>query len=96
MISEIAVFTIKPGMETQFEQGVSKATPLFLRSRGCHGLRLMKSVEDPSQYTLLVNWDTVEDHMVHFRESEAFTTWRGLVGDCFAAPPQVHHAAQVV
>ena len=33
MISEIAQFSIKPGMEAQFEQGVAQAKPIFLRAR---------------------------------------------------------------
>lgn len=72
MIHEIAQITIKPGMEAQFEAGVTQAKPLFLRSRGCHGVNLQRSIEQPSQYTLVVAWETVEDHMVHFRESDEF------------------------
>ncbi|AOY96683.1 antibiotic biosynthesis monooxygenase [Cupriavidus sp. USMAA2-4] len=96
MISEIAQFSIKPGMEAQFEQGVAQAKPIFLRARGCHGLNLLKSIEEPSLYTLVVSWDTVEDHMVHFRESADFLEWRRLVGDCFAAAPKVGHASTVL
>ncbi|CAG9181193.1 hypothetical protein LMG23992_04438 [Cupriavidus laharis] len=96
MIKEIAQITVKSGSESQFEQGVGKATPLFLRSRGCHGVQLFRSVEQPQQYTLVVEWETVEDHMVHFRESPEFQQWRELVSDCFAAPPQVGHVAKVL
>jgi heme-degrading monooxygenase HmoA len=96
MIFEIAQITIKPGMETRFEQGVETATPLFLRSRGCHGVKLLRSIEHPENYSLMVTWDTVEDHMVHFRESDEYQQWRGLVGECFASPPQVGHAGTVL
>ncbi|WP_439687850.1 Antibiotic biosynthesis monooxygenase [Cupriavidus oxalaticus] len=96
MIKEIAQLTIKPGMEPQFEQGVSQAKPLFLRSRGCHGVQLFRSIEQPEQYTLVVDWETVEDHMVHFRESDEFQQWRALVGGTFAAPPNVHHVSKAL
>lgn len=96
MIKEIAQLTIKPGLEQQFEQGVSQARPLFLRSRGCQGVQLFRSIEQPEQYTLVVDWETVEDHMVHFRESPEFQQWRALVGDTFAAPPNVHHVSQAL
>lgn len=96
MIHEIAQITIKPGMEAQFEANVAKAKPLFLRSKGCHGLNLQRSIEQPSQYALVVAWETVEDHMVHFRESDEFQQWRTLVSDCFAAPPAVHHVNTVL
>jgi hypothetical protein len=36
-------------------------------------------------------WDTLEDHMVGFRESPAFAEWRALLGPHFAGPPAVEH-----
>lgn len=96
MIHEVAEITVKPGMEARFEAGVLEAKPLFLRARGCHGVNLFRSIESPERYTLVVAWETVEDHMVHFRESEDFQAWRALVGDCFAAPPQVGHVSTVM
>lgn len=93
MIFEIARFEIKPGKENDFEQGVAQATPLFKRAQGCHGLRLLRSIENPSHFTLLVTWASVADHMVGFRESADFQEWRRLVGDFFAAPPIVEHAS---
>jgi heme-degrading monooxygenase HmoA len=91
MVFEMAQLTIKPGMESAFEKGVSLAVPLFQRARGCHGLQLLRSVEQPSLYTLMVTWQTVDDHNVHFRGSEDFQEWRRLVGEYFANPPQVTH-----
>lgn len=96
MIFELARFTIKPGMENDFEQGVAKATPLFQRARGCRGLQLLRSIEQPSHFTLVVRWDSVDDHMVHFRESDDFQRWRELVGEYFASAPHVEHAHAVV
>ncbi|PVY75716.1 quinol monooxygenase YgiN [Cupriavidus alkaliphilus] len=96
MIHEIVQITIKPGMEAQFEASVARARPLFLDSKGCHGVNLQRSIEQPSHYTLVVAWETLEDHTVHFRQSEAFHQWRGLVGDCFAAPPAIHHVNTVL
>ena len=74
---------------------VRAAAPLFLRARGCHGLAIHRSDEFPQRYRLVVLWDTVEDHMVHFRNSDDFAEWRRLVGHCFAAPPQVEHVREV-
>jgi hypothetical protein len=39
----------------------------------------------------MVTWETVDDHTVHFRESQDFQEWRRLVGGFFAGPPQVGH-----
>jgi len=96
MIQEIAHILVKPGHESAFEAGVAQAKPLFLRARGCHGLALHRSVEEPLRYTLVVQWASVEDHMVHFRESDDFQAWRALVADHFDGAPVVHHEAQVL
>lgn len=96
MIQEIAQIDVKPGMEAEFEKGVAAAAPLFRRARGCQGLRLMRSIEKPSRYRLIVDWETVEAHTVDFRESEDFKAWRGHVGHCFASPPEVEHVSEAL
>jgi heme-degrading monooxygenase HmoA len=96
MIYEMAQIEVKPGTESAFERGVTQAIPLFQKARGCHGVRLLKSIEQPSRYTLMVTWETVEDHTVHFRQSDAFQQWRKLVGECFAGQPQVAHVEVAV
>lgn len=96
MINEIAVIHVKEGAGAAFEAAVTKARPLFLASKGCHGVQLFRGIETPLQYTLVVDWETVEHHMVDFRESEAFKQWRALIGEHLAQPPQVQHVQQVM
>ena len=96
MIMEVAEIQVKPGTETQFEAAVQAAVPLFQRAKGCSAMRLERSIEQPSSYNLLVQWATVENHMVDFRESADFQEWRRLVGDFLAAPPKVGHTATAV
>ena len=91
MVLESAEILIKPGMEAEFEAAVRQATPLFQRARGCAGMQLQRGIENPQAYRLLVRWETVEDHNVHFRGSEDFQEWRRLVGHCFDCPPNVTH-----
>ena len=96
MILESAELLIKPGMEEQFEAGVRQATPLFERARGCAGMQLQRGIENPRAYRLLVRWQTLEDHTVHFRGSEDFQEWRRLVGHCFDGAPTVTHLDTVL
>jgi heme-degrading monooxygenase HmoA len=96
MITEIAQIDVKPGTEKDFEAAVARARPLFLRARGGRGIELHKSIEKPSRYRLMAKWDTLENHTVDFRGSEDFTAWRGLVGQYFAAPPEVEHTETVL
>lgn len=95
MIVEIVEIDILEGHAADFEAAVAKAAPLFQNSRGCRSFALNRSIEKPQLYRLNVGWDTVEDHMVHFRESEAFLGWRALVGPHFANPPRVEHVNSV-
>jgi heme-degrading monooxygenase HmoA len=96
MILEIAQIVVRAGMEAEFEAGVAAATPLFRRAKGCLSMELVRSIEFPSRYRLLVGWETLENHTVDFRGSEDFQAWRGLVSHCFDGAPEVEHAAQAV
>jgi heme-degrading monooxygenase HmoA len=91
MILEYVRIRISGGMEAAFEEGVEKAAPLFRRAKGCRSMSLKRVEEERGAYVLMVGWDTIEDHMVHFRGSEDFKEWRKLVGHCFAEPPKVEH-----
>lgn len=91
MIFEIAEIDVKAGEEAAFEAAVAKAVPLFQRAKGCQGMELQRSIETPSKYRLVVRWETIEDHMVHFRGSDDFQEWRKLVGPHFVSAPVVGH-----
>ena len=95
MVFELARISVKPGMEAEFEANVAKAKPVFARAKGCRGMQLQRSVERPSTFILVVEWDTVENHTVDFRGSDDFKEWRKLVGHCFEATPDVEHTTQV-
>ena len=92
MILEIGQIDVKPGMESAFEAAVAEAVPLFKQSKGCRSMRLTRSIELPSRFRILVEWETLENHTVDFRGSENFTKWRALVSPYFEAPPNVEHA----
>lgn len=96
MIKELAEIDIRPGCEQAFEDAASEARALFLGSKGCLAFRLYRSLEQPSRYHLAVEWESVEAHMVEFRNSEAFLGWRRLCGPYFLNPPRVEHVTIIV
>ncbi len=96
MIDELVEIRVIAGQETAFVAAVKQAKPLFLAAKGCHGLRLTRSIEVPDLFRLLVRWETVEDHMVGFRNSDAFGEWRRLAGPHFAKPPHVEHLETMI
>lgn len=96
MIYEIASLTIDPADAEAFEAAVRGCIPHFRGAAGCRSMRLERVIEEPGAYRLVVGWNTVEDHMVGFRESDAFTAWRAAVGPFFTAPPHVVHVEEAV
>lgn len=91
MVTEIAYLTIDPARAEDFIAAVERARPLFDAAAGCQSMRLERVVEDPAQYRLIVGWDSVEAHMVTFRESDDFQQWRALAGPFFVDTPRVEH-----
>ena len=96
MIHEIAEIDVTPGDEAAFEAAVAEAVPHFRNAVGCRSIALNRSIESPERYRLVVGWDSVDDHVIGFRESAGFQAWRGLVGRYFAKPPRVEHVASVI
>jgi len=58
-------------------------------------MALQRVVEQPGHYRLIVGWDSIDDHMVHFRASDAYGEWRALVGHFFSRSPEVYHLDDV-
>ena len=92
MITEIATLRIDPARAAEFEAAVAAAVPYFQASEGCHGMALERVIETPGVYNLRVLWESVEHHMVTFRESDNFQKWRAAAGPFFVEPPKVVHA----
>jgi heme-degrading monooxygenase HmoA len=92
MILELADIRIQTGMQAQFDSAIERAIGLTIaKAAGYLGHQVQKGIESPERYILMVRWNTLENHTIDFRESHAFTEWRGIVGPFFAAPPTVEH-----
>lgn len=96
MILEIAQIDVNPGMEAEFEALVKQAAPLFRSAKGCAGMTLQRSIEEAARYRVFLQWETLENSTIDFRQSQGLVEWRKLVGHCFASPPQVEHVHEVM
>jgi heme-degrading monooxygenase HmoA len=96
MFWEVAQIDVNPGSEAAFEAAAVAGVPLFERARGCKSMELYRLVEQPSRYRLVVGWETLEDHTVHFRGSEDFQEWRRLLKGLFVGAPVVDHMQSVL
>ncbi len=95
MVLEHTLISVRPGSEEAFEAALLEARRIISASPGFRSLELHRGVESPDRFLLLVEWETLEDHVVGFRESEAFAAWRALIGPYFASPPVVDHFVPV-
>lgn len=92
MILELADIRIQPGKQAEFDEAIQRGIAQTIsKAKGYHGHKVQKGVEAPERYLLMVYWATLENHTVDFRESPAFTEWRGIVGPFFASAPHVEH-----
>lgn len=94
MVTEIAEIDVIAGSEMQFELAVAQAEPNFRAAKGCGRVTLGRSAEYPYRYRLMVEWDSIDDHMA-FRATPAFQIWRSLAGPHFATAPRVEHVTTV-
>lgn len=95
MILERAVIHVLPAQEDEFEVAMGEARNVIAQSPGFRSLRVLRGVERRRDYLLLVEWDSLEDHTVGFRESHLFHQWRGLIGRFFDGEPTVQHFAPI-
>ena len=93
MIREVAQISIREDARGQFVTDLSRAVAEILPDvEGViEFLHVGWCLERPNVYMFTIDWETLNDHMVGFRESEQFTQWRTLIGPHFDGPAVVEH-----
>ena len=91
MILEMAILPVRAGAAAGFEAAFKLASPIIARAKGHISHELQRCVEHPERYVLLVRWETLDDHMVGFRESADFQEWRALLHYFYDPKPEVLH-----
>ncbi|MEO5632532.1 antibiotic biosynthesis monooxygenase [Gaiella sp.] len=95
MITEQAVLDVKVGQEAAFEAAFETAKATIASMPGFRSLRLLRCIERPSRYLLLVEWATLEDHTVGFRGSTEYQEWKRLLHRFYDPFPTVEHFTPV-
>ena len=92
MILEHVDIRIHPGQQAAFDEVIQRGVnTVIAHAKGFRGFKVNKGIESPERYILMLFWDSVDDHMVGFRQSPAFAEWRAIVGPFFASPPVMEH-----
>lgn len=95
MILEVANLHIKRGECAAFEAAFAKAASTISSMHGYVSHQIKRCIEDDHHYVLLVNWHTLEDHTVGFRQSAEYPQWRALLHHFYDPMPTVLHFADL-
>jgi heme-degrading monooxygenase HmoA len=91
MILEIATFDIKEQAQTAFIKAFQEAQLVVAKAKGFVALECQHCIETPTKFVVLIQWETLEDHTIGFRESELFIQWRALLSPHFQNSPVAEH-----
>jgi quinol monooxygenase YgiN len=81
-IARIGEFTGKAGQVDQLKDFLFSIMPMIKSSAGCESVRLYQSQEDPSRFTMIEVWDSVESHQASVKNipPEKLAEIRPLLG----------------
>ncbi len=91
MILESAILNVKLGQAPEFEANFKEAQKILSSMPGYISHQLHKCIENSSQYILLVNWRSLEDHTQGFRLSEPYQEWKAMLHHFYEPFPTVEH-----
>lgn len=91
MIYEIASLPVKSDRIDSFKRAFCGVSHLLSRAKGYQGHRLMQGVETPSHFSLIVRWQTLEDHTQGFEPSSDHQVFMMGLEEYLAAEPAVYH-----
>jgi heme-degrading monooxygenase HmoA len=95
MVLEHALLDVISGLEVEFEEAFSRAREIISKSPGFISLKIVRGIERPSAYLLLVEWETLEDHTIGFRQSARYAEWRELLHHFYDPFPIVEHFVEI-
>jgi len=95
MVLEHALLDVIPGLEVEFEKAFARAREIISKSPGFISLKIVRGMERPSAYLLLVEWESLEDHTIGFRQSARYAEWRELLHHFYDPFPIVEHFVEI-
>jgi heme-degrading monooxygenase HmoA len=96
MILEAAILNVRDGEATAFEEAFAQAQPIIESMPGYVSHQLQRCIETRNRYLLLVNWESLEDHTVGFRQSPEYQEWKRLLHQYYEPFPNVEHYVPIL
>lgn len=92
MVLEHLDIRIRPGTATEFEAAMEQGLrTVIARAAGMRGWKFRRCVETADRYLVEILWDSVEAHLVTYRNGPLSPEFRALVVPYFAQPPELQH-----
>jgi heme-degrading monooxygenase HmoA len=91
MILEVAILDVIPIQTQAFENAFKEAEKIISSMGGYINHELKRCIEKPNRYILLVNWETLEDHTIGFRQTPQYLAWKKLLHHFYDPFPTVEH-----
>ena len=95
MTTVIAMLTIIEGREEEYERGVAEwGQKRMSGAPGNQGVQVRRCFEEPSLYSIVSDWDSVEAHKAAM-DDPTFFEWVEFARGFYAKPPHVRHFERV-
>ena len=91
MIIEIALLQARAGASDALRAGLQTAQAVIARAPGYLGSAFHQGIEEPDSFLLRIEWESVDAHMVGFRQSPLLAEWRGHFAHLLDGAPKVTH-----
>lgn len=95
MILEAVMLQVKKGKEAEYEEAFRDASEIISSMKGYISHELQRCMEVEGKYLLLVQWETLEDHTIGFRQSNEYQEWKKKLHVFYDPFPTVEHFEKV-
>lgn len=95
MILEAVMLHVKQGTEREYELAFQKASSIISSMKGYISHELQRCLEEDGKHLLLVKWESLEDHVIGFRQSPEYEKWKQLLHHFYDPFPTVEHFEKV-
>jgi heme-degrading monooxygenase HmoA len=91
MSVEIVLLKAKPGEAERLRDGLRAGRAVIASAAGYRSSVFYQGLETPESFLLHIEWETLEAHMVGFRQGPLFAAWRGHFQEFLDSAPNMAH-----
>ena len=91
MVLEYIRYSIPEQRRVDFERAYGEASAVLDSSEHCLRYEVSRGVEEPANYVVRIEWDSIEGHERGFRRSPEFSTFLRFVRPFFDDIEEMRH-----